>query len=402
MKSNLTDNPTEMYLDNAATTPTRPEAIEVMERVMRTAWGNPSSVHAAGRRAKEVLEESRAAIADVLGVDAREVYFTSGATESNNLAVRGVCSARRDAPGQIVTSTLEHASVTRSVRGMRREGGWKVSYIDAVAGKLDLDQLRGVLESAPTTLITVMNVQNEVGYVFPSGEIGRIRDELAPDAVFHVDATQAFGKLPVAPREWHADLLSAASHKIGGPRGIGALYVRDGVKMHTNAFGGGQERGLRSGTEPVFLAAGFACAAVLASREREATFSHVKALNVRARERLSAQVPGIIVNSPDDASPFILSVSVPGVRNAKSVNYLSDRGVYVSRASACESNHEHIAAGTWRPKHPLSLQAAGIPLKQGNTTLRASFCATTTEADIDRFVDVLAACVREMRAESGE
>ncbi len=387
----------ETYLDNAATTRTRPEAIERMNEVMRDTWGNPSSVHAAGKRAKAVLEEARADVADALGVDAHEVYFTSGATESNNLAVRGVCSARRENPGQIVTSALEHASVTRSVRGMRREGGWKVSYIDAVGGKLDLDQLREALDGTPTTLITIMNVQNEVGYIFPSAKVGRVRDELAPDAVYHVDATQAFGKLPVNPREWGADLASVASHKIGGPRGIGALYVREGLAMHTNAFGGGQEGGLRSGTEPVFLAAGFACAAKLAIREREQAFSHAKALNDRVRERLAASLPDAIVNSPVDGSPFILSVSVPGVRNSRSVAYLSDHGVYVSRASACESNHEHIAAGTWRKKHPLSLQAAGIPLKQGNTTLRASFCATTTEADVDRFVDVLAACAREVR-----
>lgn len=237
----------ESYLDNAATTPTRSEVIERMNEVMRDAWGNPSSVHAVGMRAKEVLEESRATIAGALGVEPGEVYFTSGATESNNLAVRGVCSARRDNPAKIITSTLEHASVTRSVRGMRREKDWPVTYIDAIDGKLDLGQLRDALTESPTSLITIMNVQNEVGYIFPSAEIGRMRDELAPDALYHVDATQAFGKLSPKPREWHAELASVASHKIGGPRGIGALYVRDGVKMHTNAFGGGQERGLRSG-----------------------------------------------------------------------------------------------------------------------------------------------------------
>ena len=386
----------EVYLDNAATTPTRPEAIERMDEVMRTAWGNPSSVHAAGCRAKKVLEESRAVVAGALGVAPDEVFFTSGATESNNLAVRGVCSARRETPGQIVTSTLEHASVTRSVRGMRREGGWKVSYIDAVGGALDLDQLRCALDGVPTTLITIMNVQNEVGYVFPSEKIGCIRDELSPDALFHVDATQAFCKLSAKPREWHADLVSVASHKIGGPRGIGALYVRDGVKMHTNAFGGGQERGLRSGTEPVFLAAGFARAVELATSEREQTFAHVRALNEQLRAQLASALPGAIVNSPEDASPFIVSVSVPGLRNAKSVAYLSDRGVYVSRASACESNHEHVAAGTWRKKHPLSLQAAGIPLSQGNTTLRVSFSGATTPDDVERFVRVLADCGAEL------
>lgn len=330
----------ESYLDNAATMPTRSEVIERMNEVMREAWGNPSSVHAVGMRAKEVLEESRATIAGALGVEPGEVYFTSGATESNNLAVRGVCSARHDNPAKIITSTLEHASVMRSVRGMRREKDWPVTYIDAIDGKLDLGQLRDALTKSPTSLITIMNVQNEVGYIFPSAEIGRMRDELAPDALYHVDATQAFGKLSPKPREWHAELASVASHKIGGPRGIGALYVRDGVKMHTNAFGGGQERGLRSGTELVFLAA--------------------------------------------------------GLRNAKSVAYLSDRGVYASRASACESNHEHVAAGTWRKKHPLSLQAAGIPLSQGNTTLRVSFSGATTPDDVDCFVATLAKCNAEL------
>lgn len=172
--------------------------------------------------------------------------------------------------------------------------------------------------------------------------------------------------------------------------------MRDGVKMHTNAFGGGQERGLRSGTEPVFLAAGFARAVELAQAEHEETLAHVRALSAQIRAELARLVPSAIVNSPEDASPFIMSVSVPGLRNAKSVAYLSDCGVYASRASACESNHEHVAAGTWRKKHPLSLQAAGIPLSQGNTTLRVSFSGATTPDDVDRFVATLAECNAEL------
>lgn len=386
----------ESYLDNAATTPTRSEVIERMNEVMRDAWGNPSSVHAVGMRAKEVLEESRATIAGALGVEPGEVYFTSGATESNNLAVRGVCSARRDNPAKIITSTLEHASVTRSVRGMRREKGWPVTYIDAIDGKLDLGQLRDALTESPTSLITIMNVQNEVGYIFPSAgdrpHARRARPRRALPRRCHPSVRQVSPK----PREWHAELASVASHKIGGPRGIGALYVRDGVKMHTNAFGGGQERGLRSGTEPVFLAAGFARAVELAQAEHEETLAHVRALSAQIRAELARLVPDAIVNSPEDASPFIVSVSVPRLRNAKSVAYLSDRGVYVSRASACESNHEHVAAGTWRKKHPLSLQAAGIPLSQGNTTLRVSFSGATTSDDVDRFVATLAECNAEL------
>lgn len=247
------------YLDNAATTPVIDEAIEAMNDVLRHTWGNPSSPHGAGYAAKEVLEQSRATIAECLGVDADEIFFTSGATEANNLAVRGACMARKDESRRIVTSSLEHASVTRSVRGMRREG-WDVEHIEDVAGDFDMEQLRGALLK-PTTLISAMRVQNELDWLLPVPEIVAARDECAPSALVHCDATQSFGKLPTPPREWGVDLLTIAGHKIGGPRGIGALYVKRGTQMFTNAFGGGQERGLRSGTEPVFLAAGFAVAA---------------------------------------------------------------------------------------------------------------------------------------------
>lgn len=383
------------YLDNAATTMPRPEVIACMNDVLADAWGNPSSPHAVGQRAKQVLEESRTTLAELLGVEPDEVYFTSGSTESNNLAVRGICLARRDHPGKIVTSSLEHASVTRSVRGMRRDDDWPCAYVEAPGGALDLDQLRGLLLDGPTALITMMRVQNEVGWIFPIEEVARIRDELAPDAALHCDATQAFGKLPCEPRAWGIDLLTAGAHKIGGPRGIGLLYVKRSTKMFTTAFGGGQERGLRSGTEPVFLAAGFACAARLAVRDREQSFAHVSALRARAIERLRAAIPAVVVHAPEGGSPYILSISVPGLPNAHSVRYLSDRGVYVSRASACEENHTTVAPGTWREKHPLSLQAAGIPLREGKETLRISFCPQNTESDIDRLVATLAACVRE-------
>lgn len=359
--------------------------------------GNPSSAHAVGMRAKEVLEESRATITGALGVEPGEVYFTSGATESNNLAVRGVCSARRDNPAKIITSTLEHASVTRSVRGMRREINWPVTYIDAIDGKLDLGKLRDALTESPTSLITIMNVQNEVGYIFPSAEIGRMRDELAPDALYHVDATQAFGKLSPKPREWHAELASVASHKIGGPRGIGILYVQRGLPMHTTAFGGNQERGLRSGTEPVFLAVGMAEAVRITAAHMETDMEYAASLRERAIEGLKREIPDAVVHAPEGGSPYILSVSVPGLPNAVSVKYLSGRRVCVSRAAACEENHTTVAPGTWRPKHSLALQAAGIPLREGKETLRASFFHRNTPEDVDRFVAVLAQCAREMR-----
>lgn len=369
------------YLDNAATTPVIDEAIEAMNDVLRHAWGNPSSPHRVGHAAKEVLEQSRTTIAECLGVDADEIFFTSGATEANNLAVRGACMARKDKSRRIVTSSLEHASVTRSVRGMRREG-WDVEHIEDVAGDFDMEQLRRALLK-PTTLISVMRVQNELGWLLPVPEIVAARDELAPSALVHCDATQSFGKLSTPPRDWGIDLLTIAGHKIGGPRGIGALYVKRGTQMFTNAFGGGQERGLRSGTEPVFLAAGFAVAAKKACENREANLAHAYGLKARFVEGLHDAAPDAIVNSRDDGTPYIVNVSLPSLFNQDLLDFLGERGIFISNASACTENHTTVPKGTWRPKHPLSLQAAGIPLKLGKSTIRVSFGFDTTVEEVD-------------------
>lgn len=369
------------YLDNAATTPVIDEAIEAMNDVLRHAWGNPSSPHRVGSAAKEVLEQSRATIAECLGVDADEIFFTSGATEANNLAVRGACMARKDESRRIVTSSLEHASVTRSIRGMRREG-WDVEHIEDVAGNFDMEQLHGALLK-PTTLISVMRVQNELGWLLPVPEVVAARDECAPSALVHCDATQSFGKLPTPPREWGVDLLTIAGHKIGGPRGIGALYVKRGTQMFTNAFGGGQERGLRSGTEPVFLAAGFAVAAKKACENREANLARAYGLKARFVEGLHDAAPDAIVNSRDDGSPYIVNVSLPSLFNQDLLDFLGERGVFISKASACTENHTTVPKGTWRSKHPLSLQAAGIPLKLGKSTIRVSFGFDTTAEEVD-------------------
>lgn len=385
------------YLDNAATTPPYPEVLARMHEVMMDGWGNPSSPHVVGRRAKEMLEESRATIADVLGVDADEIYFTSGSTESNNLAIRGACLVQRENPGKIITSTLEHSSVTRTVRGMRRDLDWGCRYVDAPDGCFDMEQLAEQLQDGPTSLISVMRVQNETGWIFPIPEIAQLRDELAPGVPLHCDATQAFCKMPVNPREWGVQLLTAGAHKIGGPRGIGILYVQRGLPMHTTAFGGNQERGLRSGTEPVFLAVGMAEAVRITAAHMETDMEYAASLRERAIEGLKREIPDAVVHAPEGGSPYILSVSVPGLPNAVSVKYLSGRRVCVSRASACEENHTIVAPGTWRPKHPLALQAAGIPLREGKETLRASFFHRNTPEDVDRFVAVLAQCAREMR-----
>ena len=297
----------EAYLDNASTTKVLAPVAEAMADVAARAWGNPSSEHERGRIAREVLEQSRAVVADALGVDHEEVFFTSGATEANNLAIRGACqaAARENGAGRIVVGVLEHPSVTRTVRGLKREG-WEVAYLDAPHGEVDLAQLEELL-SQKTTLVTNMLVQNELGYLLPVGDIAAACRRLSRATIVHSDAAQAFGKVEVLPRKLDVDLLSVASHKIGGPAGVGALYVRRGTKMFTTAFGGGQERGLRSGTEPVFLIAGFARAVELSMDEREKRLRRTEELRDRLLAGLHRIAPDVAVHSRQDGSPYIVN-----------------------------------------------------------------------------------------------
>ena len=240
-------------------------------------------------------------------------------------------------------------------------------------------------------MVTVMSVQNELGYRLPIPEIVKLRNEYAPNALVHTDAVQAFGKIDVPVHEWGVDLASLSAHKIGGPKGIGALFVKRGTNMFTTAFGGGQERGLRSGTEPVYLAAGFAEAVRCAFSNRQAEEMCVCGLRDHLRMRVNAEIPDAVINSREDGSPYLFNFSVPGMKNQVALRYLSDHGVYVSKASACESNINTVPVGTWRHKHPLSLQAAGIPLAMGKRTLRVSFGYDSCEDDVDQFVDTLKA-----------
>lgn len=383
----------EIYLDNASTTQPCAQSIDALVRALSEEYGNASSIHARGKAAKALLEESRATIADILGVEPAEIYFTSGATEANNLAIRGAAEARGRDAGAVVTSELEHPSVTRSVRGLRRMG-FTTTHIPAVGGTFDIGALENAL-AAPVQLVSVMQVQNELGYVFPIADIAALAKRSArtgasaqESILVHTDATQAFGKLDVKPREWGADLLSIASHKICGPKGIGALYVKRDTPMFTTAFGGGQERGLRSGTEAVFLAAGFAAAAKVASDGRERNYAHVLSLRDHLLQALDKQLPGYVLNSRLDGSPYIISFALPGHDNRRLVKQLSERGVYVSHASACTFNR-HNVKGEWREKHPLSMQAAGISEERSAATLRVSFAPTNTTADVDALVQAL-------------
>ncbi|MDR0500507.1 MAG: cysteine desulfurase [Coriobacteriales bacterium] len=383
----MNQNVKDIYLDNAATTMPYPEVVDVIRTILSDNWGNPSSLHQKGASAKNILQTSRATIAHALGVAPSEIYFTSGGTEANNLAIAGSCYARAHKRGNIITSTLEHASVTKAIRNLKR-GGWNVNYINARQGNLDTDALTDCLNPT-TTLISIMAVQNEIGYCFNLDEINRFREKYAPQALLHTDAVQLFGKLPFKPKELGVDLASLCAHKIGGPKGIGALYIKEGTKMFTTSFGGGQERGFRSGTEAPFLAAGFAKAVELCFSKQQQTIKHVAALKFRLEDGLRQIYEKAIINSRPDGSPYISSFTLPGVNGKDALAFLNEHHVFASAASACESNHKTVPLGTWRPKHPLSLQLAGISKRNLESTFRISYFSHNTAEQIDYLLELI-------------
>jgi cysteine desulfurase len=376
-----------IYLDNAATTKPHPEVIDTICQTLKNDFGNPSSLHRKGVEAKRILEHSREILAEALEVEPTEIFFTSGGTEANNLGLTGVCMARRDPRGTIITTELEHPSVTKTVRNLKREG-WQVEYLRAVDGCLDFAQLSELLGPA-TGLITVMSVQNELGYRFPLEEIAQMRTALAPQALLHTDAVQAFGKLPLLPQRSGIDLMSMSAHKIGGPKGIGALYVRKGTKMFTTAFGGGQEKGLRSGTEALPSIAGFGKAVEITLRDWTQVNRLVLDLRTYLVGRLRASFEQVIINSREDGSPYIVNFAIPGMDSSKALFLLSDESIFLSTAAACESNHTTVPPGTWREKHPLALRLAGVSGRTSRSVFRVSFFADNTRADIDRLIHAL-------------
>ena len=391
MSENSQSMPIRAYLDNAATMQMLPEAIDAVAWAMKEGLGNASARHSRGKRAKALLEESRAVIAEALDVEAGEVYFTSGGTEANNLAIVGAClAARRQSPERIgiIASTLEHPSVTKSVRGLKREG-WEASYIRAPHGELDFDQLERQL-SDRVAVVSVMRVQNEVGYLFDVSRVANMVHRASPRTLVHSDGVQAFGKVDFFPKELGLDMASICSHKIGGPQGIGALFVRWGTPVFTTAYGGGQERGLRSGTEAVPLAVGFACAVRLTMARRREAFVHVQGLKARLIQGLREISPDAVLNSRDDGSPYIVSFSVPGLNDELGLDYFSRCGICLSQASACETLHPNVPAEDWRSKHPTSLLLSGVSPDLLDSTFRVSFSPRTTAEEVDCFLTTLA------------
>ncbi len=369
------------YLDHAATTPLRPEARAAMLPWLGERFGNPSGAHRVARAARQVVDEARDVVAEVVGCRPGEVVFTSGGTEADNLAVRGVHAAR---PGRVLCSAVEHEAVLGPVGHL----GGRTVPVDG-RGVLDLDALAGLL-TPDTTLVSVMVANNEVGTVEPVDAVARVVREHAPGAAVHADAVQAAAWLPLPDLLAGVDLVTLSSHKVGGPQGVGALVVRQGTPLRPLVLGGGQERELRSGTHDVAGIAGFAAAlrAVLARRDETAT--RVRRLRDRLADGLLAAVPGAVETGAgrDGRLPGMLHLCVPGVESEALLFLLDEAGVCASAASAC-------ASGAQQASHVLA--AMGVPADLARGALRLTLGWTTTEADVERAVAVVPRAVARLR-----
>ncbi len=376
----------QVYLDYNATTPVHPRVLDAMLPFFRESFGNASSLHWAGRGARQAVDRAREAVARLVGAEPSEVVFTSGATESDNLALRGI--AELHPGGHIVTTAVEHQAVLETCQALAAKG-YRITYLPVDrAGRLDPAQLEAAI-TPDTCLVSVMLANNETGVIFPVEAVGRICR--ARGVLFHCDATQAVGKIPVDVRRSGIDLLALSGHKLSGPKGVGALVVRKGVKLRPQMTGGHQERGRRCGTENVPGIVGLGEAARLAAERLSAGEpARVAALRDRLEAQITERIPAVVVNGAGaDRLPNTLNCSFRWIEGEGILLALDLAGVAVSSGSAC-------SAGSLDPSHVLLAMGLGRELAQG--TVRFSLGYETTEADIDYVAETLPPIVERLRA----
>lgn len=364
----------EVYLDNSATTRCSRAAAELMMEILTESYGNPSSMHRMGLSAENYMKAAAAQVARTLKCQEKEIVFTSGGTESNNLAIVGAAEANRRNGRHVVTSCIEHPSVSNAMKHLE-EFGWEITYLPVNAyGEISPDALKEAVRE-DTVLVSLMHVNNEIGAVEPVEEAAAAVKERNSRTLFHVDAVQSYGKMRIFPGRMHIDLLSASAHKFHGPKGAGFLYVRDKTKLRPLLCGGGQQRGIRSGTEnvPAIAALGLAAEAAYENLEEKTDLMY------GLREYFIGEVlkiPGVSVNGRQDrgSAPHVVSVSVEGVRAEVMLHALEEKGVYVSAGSACSSNKPAVSA---------TLKAIGVRQTLLDSTVRFSFSVDTTREELD-------------------
>lgn len=370
----MTGQKRDIYLDNSATTRCFPEAAALMNEIFLEDYGNPSSMHHRGVTAERRVLEAKKTLAGLLKVKEKNLYFTSCGTESDNLAIIGGALAAQRRGKHLITTRIEHPAVLEAMKYLEAQG-FEITYLG-----VDRDGLVSAEEAAAavrpdTILVSVMHTNNEIGSVQPIEEIGRAVKAVNPRVLFHVDAVQGFGKALILPKRMHIDLLAASGHKIHGPKGVGLLYVADGVRLEPLLHGGGQQGGMRSGTENVPGIAGMAMAAKLLCGNLDEDRQRLFAMKNRLIDRLR-EIPDIEFNGRTDetAAPHILSVRVRGVRAEVLLHALEDKGIYVSSGSACSSNH---------PRPSETLAAIGTPASEMDNSIRMSLSVMNTMEEMD-------------------
>ncbi len=364
------------YLDNSATTAVCEAAAAKAVYMMTDHYGNPSSLHRLGFEAEKELNAAREAVAAMMGAPARDIYFTSGGTEANNLAVCGAAHALQRRGKHIVTTAVEHSSVTEACNALEKEGFSVTRLLPDKSGQIPADTIAAACKE-DTVLVSVMLVNNETGARFPLEQAVPLIRKRSPLAFIHCDAVQAAGKLPLNALKWQVDAMTVSAHKLHGPKGCGAMYLRRGARILPRQFGGKQQDGIRPGTEAAPLIAAFG-AAVQALPPLAVQQQHFETLRQHLLERLQS-IPGVIPHLPENGVPYIIHLSVPGLRSETVLHFLSERNIFVSSGSAC-------AKGA---KSPV-LTAMGLPPAEIDSAIRVSLCHHNTTADLDRFADALA------------
>ena len=364
----------EVYLDNSATTKCFSEVAQLMSKIMTQDYGNPSSMHTKGVESEHYLRHAREVIAKNLKVNEKEILFTSGGTESDNLALIGTAFANCRAGRHLITTQIEHPAILQTMQYLEKQG-FEVTYLPVDEnGQLRLSDLEKALRK-DTILVSIMHTNNEIGSLQPIAEAGELIKRFDKSIVFHVDAVQGYGKFRIFPKRMNIDLLSVSAHKIHGPKGVGFLYINEKIKIHPIVFGGGQQKGMRSGTENVPGIAGMTLAIEKVYENLDEDVERIYGLKDYFVKGVS-QIPDVKVNGlpGKEAAPHVVSLSVRGVRSEVLLHALEDKGVYVSAGSACASNKPSVSA---------TLKAIGVDKDLLDSTIRFSLSTFTTKEEID-------------------
>lgn len=373
-----------IYLDNAATTKPCGEAVSAAVDAMTENYGNPSSLHRAGLDAQLAVDKARKAIAASIGADSSEIYFTSGATESNNLALRGISAAYGRKRRKIVISSVEHASVDETASALEKNGFEIVRISPRDDGRFYADDFISACDEN-TCLVSMMLVNNETGYIMPVRETFMAVKRSFPEIITHCDCVQGYMKLPIKAASLGADLISLSAHKIHGVKGVGAIYIKKGVRVIPIVTGGKQEKGIRSGTESVPLIAAFGAAVDKFRPTIAERYERVSQLKAHLLEKIGG-IENLAVNSPSDGSPYVINISAVGKRSEIMLHFLESKGIYVSSGSACSKGQQSGVLGEF-----------GISGKRADGAVRISITAQTTEEELDEFAEALAEGMTKIR-----